>query len=650
MFSRANYLTYLGYKFFGDYIKKNKAKYYEIERSLKKASIPLPPEMYIATARMFSLIFGFVGSIIGVFLAFTIIYFTGIPPIFSIVLPPGIAEYWLGIREFVYASIVAVAITLAFYYFANFLFSIYPALIISDRKSKIDRVLPHAITFMYSLSRGGMNLLQIFKSLSENYEVYGEVSREASKIVWKVEVFGSDLRTALAEMVDVTPSESFREFLHGLITIIDSGGDVTMYLEERANFYFEKTRQNQKGFLEFLGLMAETYITALVAGPLFLIVILTVMSVLGHSNDVAILSVIYLVIPIGSFMFAVVIKLLTPGELGKAPILRERFVYFSNVSNVSEKGEVKEIKKLVKIWKIKKKLKRPIKLLIENPYATFVLSLPLGVMFIVYGLLINPVELDLRAWFFKIDDYIFIALVIILAPFTLFFELNKRSTSKFMRLTPIFLNKLASANESGLPIHRAIEMLARTDTSPLRKEIAKIKRNLDWGISLTDALARFANRLRIFEITRTITLLREALISTGNVTEVLMISAKDASNAELLRRERAVNMFSYVIIVYIAFFVFIGIVYIISSTFLSTLAEAAAKVQATGQAFTFLSSVDVYLYRNYFMHAAVFQGIFAGLVAGAMGEGSLSAGVKHSLLMLIVAYVVFNVLFSLKLV
>jgi len=56
-----------------------------------------------------------------------------------------------------------------------------------------------------------------------------------------------------------------------------------------------------------------------------------------------------------------------------------------------------------------------------------------------------------------------------------------------------------------------------------------------------------------------------------------------------------------------------------------------------------LRTIDTETYNNIFMHAAVFQGIFAGLVAGVMGEGSLSSGIKHSLLMLAMAYILFNV-------
>ena len=650
MFKESNYLTYLGYRLFGEEIKRKEEKYYDLERSLKKAMISMPPEMYIATARMVSLIFGLIGAILGLIIAFILVRFVGIPPIFPIKLPEPIMTYWLFYRPFVYAGLLAIGITVILYYIGNLIFTVYPSVVISDRKSKIDRVLPHAITFMHSLSKGGMSLVQILRALADNHEVYGEVSKEASRILWEVEGLGKDLRTALAEAVDNSPSDNFRDFLHGLITIIDSGGDITRYFEERAEFYFERARQDQKSFLEFLGLMAETYVTAFVAGPLFLIIIQTVMSVMGQTNDVAIFAIIYFVIPIGSFMFAMLIKLLTPGEEGKPPKLRERYVYVRRSSEMDEK-ELKNIRKKVKRYRTMKKLKNPFKLIRDNPYYTFAFSLPLSTAIIIYGMLVNPYipGMDVKNWFFSIDDYIFIALMVALAPFAFFYEWGRRGIKTYMRLTPVFLSKLASANESGMPIYRAITMIAKTDTSPLRKEIEKIRSDLDWGISLTDALVRFANRLKIFEISRTMTLLNEALKSTGNVTEVLMISAKDATSAELLRRERMTSMFMYVVIVYIAFFVFIGIVYIISSTFLSTLAESAAKVQATGQSFAMLQSVDVNLYRNVFLHAAVFQGLFAGMVAGVMGEGSLSAGAKHSLIMLVIAYVGFSVLFGFNL-
>ncbi|MDI9643533.1 MAG: type II secretion system F family protein [Archaeoglobales archaeon] len=652
MFKKANSLTYLGYKLFSKEIEKKRDKYFELDRDLKKAMIEMPPEMYVATAKMFSLLFGICGAILGLIIAYVVVNIIGVPPLFEIALPEAYASAWMFYRPFVYVGILSIIITLAFYYLGGMLFTIYPATVISDRKSKIDRTLPHAITFMLSLSRGGMNLVQVFKALADNHEVYGEISKEASRILWEVEGLGKDLRTALVNAIEVSPSQNLREFLHGLVTIIDSGGDVTKYFEERAEFYFERARQDQKNFIEFLSLMAETYVTALVAGPLFLIIIQTVMSVIGQPNDIAIFSIIYLVIPIGSFMFAMVIKLITPAESGKAPILRERYVYIPKAKDLDiEKS--KEIQKKVKLRARIKKLRNPISLFLENPVYSFAISLPIAILFLIYGLYTNPYVpgMDLKYWFFTVDDYMFISILISIAPFVLFHEISKRGIRVYMRLTPIFLNKLASANESGMSIYRAISMLAKTDTSPLKKEIRKIRSNLEWGVSLGDALVRFANRLRIFEVSRTIALLNEALKSSGNVTEVLTTSAKDASSAELLRRERATNMFAYVIIIYIAFFVFIGIVYVIASTFLSTLAEAASRVQSAGGGqLSILQNVDVVTYRNVFMHAAVFQGLFGGIVAGVMGEGSISSGLKHSLIMVLIAYIGFSVMFGFQVI
>ncbi len=647
MFKEANYFTYLGYKLFGEKVRKKAEKYYELEKKLRQAMISMPPEMYIATAKMVSLIFALFGLIMGIFFAIILIYFVHLPKtIIPIALPGNVYTTWMNVRKFVLAGIITVILTIIFYMFGNLLFSIYPSTVISDRKSKIDRALPHAITFMYSLSRGGMNIIEIFRSLSNYYEVYGEVSREAARIVRDMEVMGKDLRKVLAEAIELSPSENFKEFLHGLITVIDSGGDITKYLEERAEFYLERARQEQKNFLEFLGLMAESYITAFVAGPLFLIIIQTVMVVMGQGNQNALYAVIYMVIPVGSFFFAMVIKLLTPTEEGSPPKLREKYTYLrvKHTGNVSEedKKKIDKLKKRVKSWKLKKALRHPLDPIKNNPIYVFAFSVPAGLAFIAYGLKVYPFYRSIN-WVFEVDDYFIIATVIILLPFAIFHELKMRKARKTMRLTPIFLNKLASANESGMPIYRAIAMIAKTDTTPLKKEIAKIKADLDWGISLNDALIRFANRLKVFELTRTITLLNEALKSTGNVTEVLMISAKDASNAELLRKERASNMFMYVIIIYISFFVFIGIVYIITTTFLTTLAQSAAKVASSGASINMLRGFSVKTYKNIFMHAAIFQGFFGGLVAGVMGEGSISSGVKHSLIMLIIAYLMFTV-------
>jgi flagellar protein FlaJ len=53
-----------------------------------------------------------------------------------------------------------------------------------------------------------------------------------------------------------------------------------------------------------------------------------------------------------------------------------------------------------------------------------------------------------------------------------------------------------------------------------------------------------------------------------------------------------------------------------------------------------VKSLDRLLY-----HACLVQALFSGLIAGQMGESSISAGVKHSCVLLIITLVAFNFVF-----
>ena len=66
-------------------------------------------------------------------------------------------------------------------------------------------------------------------------------------------------------------------------------------------------------FLETLGLIAESYVTAMVAGMLFLIILQSVMTILsGDSNPLFLYVIIYLIVPFGSMMFVILISSMTP--------------------------------------------------------------------------------------------------------------------------------------------------------------------------------------------------------------------------------------------------------------------------------------------------------------------------------------------------
>jgi flagellar protein FlaJ len=179
----------------------------------------------------------------------------------------------------------------------------------------------------------------------------------------------------------------------------------------------------------------------------------------------------------------------------------------------------------------------------------------------------------------------------------------------------------------------------------LTYEIRRIRRDIDWGANVTDALIRFEERVRTPTIARTVTLITKASQMSGNIGEVLTIAAKDAQMAEVLKKERLAEMFIYTVIVYLVFFVFLFVVIVIDSRFLGVIAELQVEnpAMATAPGALQLGNIQILAFRRLFYHICLIQAFFSGLIAGQMGEASVRAGIKHAVVMLLITFVVFAV-------
>jgi flagellar protein FlaJ len=191
------------------------------------------------------------------------------------------------------------------------LFQAYPSIMAGDRKRRIDSMLPYAVNYMSAMSGAGVLPVDLFRSLAIN-DIYGEMSVECRYLVRDLEILGQDLVSAMKNLAVTTPSTSLQDFLQGAITVVTSGGQLESYFKIKTDQYIMENRQTQKEFLETLGLMGETYVTAFVAGPLFLVVVISIMSIMGNAQMAFLYIIIYALIPIGSIMYVVVISMLTP--------------------------------------------------------------------------------------------------------------------------------------------------------------------------------------------------------------------------------------------------------------------------------------------------------------------------------------------------
>lgn len=189
----------------------------------------------------------------------------------------------------------------------------YPKSRAKLREKKIDNNLPYALNFISAMSAAGITPHEIFISLSKQ-DIYGEIKEEASRIARDITLLGMDIVTALKRAIVRTPSERFKDFLQGAVVTITSGGALKPYFMAKAEQYMRENRQRQKTFLETLGVMAEAYVTAAVAGPLFVLIVIPLLMIIqGSGSGLTFLYVfILLVLPLIHLGFALGVKFMTP--------------------------------------------------------------------------------------------------------------------------------------------------------------------------------------------------------------------------------------------------------------------------------------------------------------------------------------------------
>jgi flagellar protein FlaJ len=634
-------LKSLPFVLLGGKMKAHMEKFHDLRLSMRQARIPMSFEMYISNAMFYSVVAGLIGALFGLIMAYVFVSVIGLPERLTHMTFSPETEWLLKFRNISITLGITIFLAALFGGITYGLFLIYPSFTAGERKGNIDKNLPYAVTFMYALSRGGMNVIEILRSISKCTDTYGETAREIDVILRDMDYFGVDLKTALHNICEVTPSEKFKDLMYNLFTVIDSGGNISTYFKDKSEQYLKHAKVEQKGFLETLGLIAESYVTAFVAGPLFIIILGVMMAVMGSGSNVMLYAIIYAVIPIGSLMFVVMINIITPGNTGEAPLLpTESFVGEINIPEGQEKPVFESFIKSRNTIKLRKMLADPLKPLKEKPEYSLIISVPIALIYLIISIVSGMKRTDFMDY---IGDKIVFTIFIIIIPLLLFHEYKRGWENRIQAQIPDFLKKLASTNETGMTLRESIKIMTQSDMG-MGKEIKKIWNDIEWGLTINEALKRFANRVRTHIVARSVTLLTKANESSGDIGEVLSVAARDAAAEEELKNERRVSMFIYIIIIYISFLVFIGIIYVISSTFLEEMVKAGEKTVASGSRAVPLSLNRATLagYNRLFFHGALIQGFCSGLIAGVMGEGSVLSGLKHSVIMVTIAYLLFH--------
>lgn len=521
-----------------------------------------------------------------------------------------------------------------------------PRRIANRRARELDVTLPSTISYMYALAHGGLDAVEIVRRTAQRQETYGEQAREMAMVVNEMEYAGSDFITALTNAAELTPCQATADFLGDMVGVLESGGDFEEFLADRRSEHVENLTSEQEAYLEQVGLFAELYVTLLVAGPLFLIILLLVIGVLGSETLGTVYAVVYLGLPLGTALAVLALELLnSPFVATAAKATGESGPEVPDDENA--RAYAKRKRRLERI----DRLKHPVSRFVRSPVTSLAVTVPLAALVIVaivqLGLAEPSVEAFRSRLLWTTGLLGVVPFLVVTVPLTVFYEINRRYVERVQSRFPDILSSIARANRSGIGTVEAIEMEVERSTGVLAEELEKLYNDIRWFHDVSEAFLRLAERSRLQMTGRTMRLLAEANRASGNLHRTMTVAAEEARFQRQFAEARAREVVSYVAVAIVSFLVFVGILLLLQQFYLARIIEAgaqSAEVAAGLEAPGSLQNIDAEGFRVAFLHSAIIQGACIGLVAGKLSRGTVLAGIRYSIVMVLLSLGLFGVI------
>ena len=231
---------------------------------------------------------------------------------------------------------------------------------------------------------------------------------------------------------------------------------------------------------------------------------------------------------------------------------------------------------------------------------------------------------------FLFDEYMLSALVVGVFPPAVLDYIDYRWRRSIDEHLPDLFRSIVQAQQTGMTLPQALEEASKRSYGPLTGELKRMVAQMSWGMSFEKAFQSLGERVNTVLMRRTVPLVIEASRSGGRIEKVFGPMGRFVQSTLTSEKKLQAQVRPYVAIVYVAFFVFLFTIILLFKTFFSQIAEFTI---------TGLSLLTPEVMRRIFFHMSILQAFFGGLVAGKMGEGTVGAGLKHSVVLLTAGYV-----------
>ncbi|GEM_PF-1128476 len=221
-------------------------------------------------------------------------------------------------------------------------------------------------------------------------------------------------------------------------------------------------------------------------------------------------------------------------------------------------------------------------------------------------------------------------------PLAIVMYINDMYVSNIEDNIPIALRALADTVASGIPLPRAIEVIARGRYGALSLEMRNVVSQILLGKTFEEAIQYLSRKFPTPIIKRFVTILIEAYRSGGRVAQVLHAAANVMSSIRAFETEKRTRLKPYVSLLYMITYIYVLVGALIVYGFVESIETMAAKASGFLQVAITTEEAASLLH-----FGLLVQCIISGAIIGKILRGRAVLGIPHMLIMLSTATVLY---------
>jgi flagellar protein FlaJ len=548
-----------------------------LEKDLDAAAMKVHPDVYLSVVAVEAL------ATIIVPIALVLIYLLG---------------FWPDFPTLPMNGLILIPATLLLPLVVIFLGIIAPKTGATNRVAGLKTEIPYASMYISVMASGGLSPYESLMRL-KNFDLLPEMQKEVTRIETIALSTGVDPVTAIERAAKQVNVAEYNELLLGYASSLRTGGDTLHYLQNQTKNMFLNLGSRMKAMGENIGMLMETYTIIGILGVLGIFLVF----VIGLSLPMAGVNISTEQFFFFSFVFM--------------PFLSFVFIYASDAAQISYP---------ISNFKV---------------YLMFFCFLPIGIFaatqfvfpFFDKSFIIVP---QMQAFIIGIRSYfgfaqgteapigLGVVLILISLPGAILDFIIVEKDKSIQSGVVQFLRDLVETRKSGLSPEKCINALSNRNYKGFSPYLKMINLKLNWGYPIRQIYNEFKGKVKNWLALMNVFLFIDTLDVGGGSIQSLESLASFAETSKRLEDEKSALLMPLVVVPYIGAAMLVGTSVMFMSFFGGTNMGISVPVAE--------------LYKT-LLTPLCLHSFTLGLVTGKMTSGRVSAGFKHSIMLVLISII-----------